>query len=76
MRPKKQKITIKNNLGKYRIYKGLRQIELAEILCISTNQYRDIEKYFKYPKYQIRARICNFFNVNQDQMFYLNDKGE
>lgn len=61
---------ILNNLQKYRVWKNLTQEELSRQLKISVNQLRQIEIDNKYPKYQIRARICKFFNVSQDQMFY------
>jgi len=61
---------ILNNLQKYRVWKNLTQEELSQQLKISVNQLRQIEIDKKYPKYQIRARICKFFNVSQDQMFY------
>ena len=64
---------IKNNLQKYRIWKRLRQADLAKELNLSINQIRYIEnnKYPKYPKYQVRHKICEYFGVNQDQMFYI-----
>lgn len=61
---------INNNLQKYRVWKQLTQLELSKLLKISVNQIRQIEIDKKYPKYQIRARICKFFNVSQNQMFY------
>ena len=64
------KIQIKNNLGKYRVWKNITQEELSKELKISVPSLRDIEVYNKYPKYQIRAKICKYFNVSQDQMFY------
>lgn len=61
---------IMNNLRKYRIWKNITQEELAEELKISVNQLRLIECHSKYPKYQIRSRLCGYFNVSQDQMFF------
>lgn len=61
---------IKNNLRKYRIWKNITQEKLAEELKISVNQLRLIETHDKYPKYQIRSRLCQYFDVSQDQMFY------
>jgi DNA-binding XRE family transcriptional regulator len=66
----KENKNIKNNLKKYRVWKNLRQVDLAEILGVSTCTLRRIEANCSYPKYQVRAKICNYFNVNQDQMFY------
>lgn len=62
---------IKNNLSKYRAWKDITQNELAANLRISSHQLRMIELNRKYPKYQTRAKICKFFNVSQNQMFYI-----
>lgn len=65
-----KKPVIKNNLLKYRVWKNLTQEDLAEDLNISVNNLRMIEIYHKYPRYQLRAKLCKYFNVSQDQMFY------
>jgi DNA-binding XRE family transcriptional regulator len=62
---------IKNNLQKYRIWKQLRQVDLAKELNLSISQIRYIESKNKYPKYQVRSKICEYFGVSQDQMFYI-----
>jgi DNA-binding XRE family transcriptional regulator len=61
---------INNNVKKYRVWKGIRQSDLAKDLKISIAYYRKIEAGY-YPKYQVRSRICKYFNVNHDQMFYV-----
>jgi DNA-binding XRE family transcriptional regulator len=61
---------IKNNLSKYRIFLGLTQEQLAKELKISTNSVRNIEVKHHYPKYQIRSKICKYFNVSPNQMFF------
>jgi DNA-binding XRE family transcriptional regulator len=61
---------ILNNLQKYRVWKNITQDQLCKILKISLSNLREIEVYNKYPKYQVRQRICNYFNVSQNQMFY------
>jgi DNA-binding XRE family transcriptional regulator len=65
---------IANNLRKYRIWKNITQEELANELKISINQIRLIESHNKYPKYQIRSRVCKYFNVSQDQMFFCKEE--
>jgi DNA-binding XRE family transcriptional regulator len=62
---------IKNNLKKYRTWKGLKQVDLAKELNLSVSQIRYIENKNKYPKYQVRRKICEYFGVSQDQMFYI-----
>ncbi len=68
-----EKPQIKNNLRKYRVWKNITQEQLANELKISVNQLRLIESHSKYPKYQIRSRLCKYFDVSQDQMFYYNN---
>jgi DNA-binding XRE family transcriptional regulator len=72
MRTKEKEVesAIKNNLHKYRIWKNITQEQLASDLKISVSHLRDIECHSKYPKYQIRSRLCKYFDVSQDQMFY------
>lgn len=65
---------IRNNLKKYRTWKRLTRKQLALELNISANQLLFIENYSKYPKYQVRAKLCKYFDVSQDQMFYYDKK--
>jgi transcriptional regulator with XRE-family HTH domain len=67
---------IKNNLHKYRMWKNISQNDLAIKLKIGIIQLRQIEIFHKYPKYQIRSRICEFFGISQNQMFYKDGKEE
>ena len=62
---------INNNLKNYRIWKGITQKKLAIELGISVIHLLKIENHSKYPKYQIRAKLCKYFNISQDQMFYI-----
>jgi DNA-binding XRE family transcriptional regulator len=64
-----QNLKINNKVRKYRVWQRLTQEYLAKKLKISIHHLRQIENEFKYPKYQVRSRICKYFNVNQDQMF-------
>jgi DNA-binding XRE family transcriptional regulator len=69
----KEKIPVKNNLRKYRIWKNITQEDLASDLKISISQVRLIECHSKYPKYQIRSRMCVYFGVSMRQMFYVEE---
>lgn len=62
-------VVIKNNVRKYRYWKNIRQVDMAKEFKISIAYYRKIEAGY-YQKYQVRARICKYFNVSMDQMFY------
>lgn len=67
----KVKPNIKNNLKKYRTWKNLTRKELAKELNISDMTIVLIENHNRYPRYPIRAKICKYFEVSFDQMFYL-----
>jgi len=62
---------IKNNLLKYRKYYDITQENLSYQLKISIQLIRKIEAKHYYPKYQIRAKICKYFNISLEQMFYI-----
>jgi putative transcriptional regulator len=62
---------IKNNLLKYRKYYDITQENLSYQLKISVQLIRKIEAKHYYPKYQIRAKICKYFNISLEQMFYI-----
>jgi len=66
-----EKQDIKNNLGKYRKWKNITQEDLAKDLKISVKLLRMIECEDHYPKYHVRSAICRYFDVNHDQMFYM-----
>jgi DNA-binding XRE family transcriptional regulator len=61
---------IKNNLRKMRQWKFITQEDLAKELKISVTLLRWIETENYYPKYQVRARLCEYFGVSYEQMFY------
>lgn len=61
---------ILNNLNKYRIFKGLTQQDLSKELNISCQLIRKIETENHFPKYNLRSKICKYFNVSHNQMFY------
>lgn len=61
---------IKNNVGKYRVWHGMTQKELAKALKISCFLLRKIEVESYYPKYMVRAKIQKFFDVSSNQIFY------
>lgn len=69
----KVKSNIKNNLKKYRQWKFITQQQLAKELKVSVNLLRIIETEDYYPKYQVRARLCEYFGIRQEQMFYRED---
>ncbi|EOP78394.1 hypothetical protein IGM_06679 [Bacillus cereus HuB4-4] len=57
-------------LIKLREDKGLKQLEIAKILGISSNYYCEIEKGKKNPRWNIAMRIAEFFDVSVDNFFY------
>jgi len=68
--------TMENKLKAYRVWKNRTQKELSEELNISCNLIRKIENSNHYPKYQIRKKLCDYFGINQEQLFILDQKGE
>ena len=72
----KTRIRIMNNkLKHYRVWKNRTQKELSEELNISRDWIRRIENDKAYPKYQIRKKLCDYFGINQDQLFILDNEG-
>jgi DNA-binding XRE family transcriptional regulator len=69
--PKNKKIKkiIHNNISKYRIWKNVRQIDLANALNCPINQFREIEKGLKQPSDDQSHKILEYFGVSFDQMF-------
>jgi DNA-binding XRE family transcriptional regulator len=65
---------LKNNVQKYRIWKGLYQKELADKIGISTSYLRGIEKFIFWPSLKVRIRFCEFFGVNHRQLFDRNQE--
>ncbi|PEM77651.1 transcriptional regulator [Bacillus toyonensis] len=57
-------------LIKLRKDKGLKQLEIAKTLDISSNYYCEIEKGKKNPRWNIAMRIAEFFDVSVDNFFY------
>ena len=68
--------TMDNKLKHYRVWKNRTQKELSEELNISRAWIRRIENDKAYPKYQIRQKLCNYFEVSQDQMFICEDENK
>jgi putative transcriptional regulator len=67
-----KKYQLKNNVQKYRVWKNMLQKELAEAVNISISELRLIEKNSVCPRLQLRLRLCEYFGVSHDQMFYNN----
>lgn len=67
--------TMDNKLKHYRVWKNRTQKELSEELNISRDWIRRIENDKAYPKYQIRKKLCDYFGINQDQLFILDNEG-
>lgn len=66
--PKNKKI-IHNNISKYRIWKNVKQADLANAIKCPINQFREIEKGFKQPSEKQKEEILEYFGVSFDQMF-------
>lgn len=64
-----------NKLEKMRIWKNLTQADVANVLGVDLNEYRNIEKGGKVDKKKVN-KLSNFFNVSIFQMFYKSTKGD
>ena len=71
---KKEKL--KNNLKKYRVWKNILQKDLAKKVGCSASQLRLIETNKCQPRLPLRLRICEFFGVSHDQMFYYREEND
>ena len=61
---------IKNNVQKYRIYKGILQKDLAKEIDISLSWLRRIEGQKGCPKPGTRIKLSDYFGVSHNQLFY------
>ena len=72
---KQENLVRKNNLQKYRKWKGLTQVELSQKTGVCISIIRLIESKYHYPKYLTRKKICDFFDVELGKMFYVEREG-
>jgi len=72
---RKTKVKLKNNVQKYRVWKNIQQKDLAKKVNISISTLALIERHhIKRPRLDLRLRICEFFGVSHDQMFFEDDE--
>ncbi|CAH2213198.1 Restriction-modification system control element Bcll [Tepidibacter aestuarii] len=62
---------IRNNMQKYRIYKGLNQNQLAKELGVTRAYISKLERQHFIPGTKLMKKICEFFEVSLGDMFYL-----
>lgn len=60
---------VKNHIRKYRVWKGLTQDELSKKIGVSLSTLRAFERGERLPKYQIRQRLTEFFDVSPIQLW-------
>jgi DNA-binding XRE family transcriptional regulator len=65
------KKNLKNNVQNYRVWKKLLQKDLADATGISLPEIRLIEKNKVTPTPKNQEKLCEFFNVSLDQLFYM-----
>ena len=61
---------LKNNVQKYRVWKGWTQKRFSEISNVSISEIRLIEKLKVTPHVSTRQKIANAFKINENQLFY------
>ena len=67
------KRNMKNNVQKYRVWKNILQKDLANEVKCSATEIRLIEGNKVTPGGELRKRICEYFGVSHNQMFYEED---
>lgn len=68
-----EKEQLLNHLQKYRMWKGLRQSDLAAATKISIATIRNVEKNNYTPKITLRLILANYFGIREKQLFYNED---
>jgi DNA-binding XRE family transcriptional regulator len=69
-----EKEKLMNHLQGYRMWKGIRQIDLAVATKISVATIRNIEKDNYTPKFTLRLKLADYFGVREKQLFYKDDE--
>ena len=64
------KYEMKNNVRKYRVWKGWKQKDLAKLTGISVSQIRLIEQQKCTPRAKNANILCEVIGVIYDQLFY------
>jgi DNA-binding XRE family transcriptional regulator len=71
-----KKLNLKNNVRKYRVWKGWKQSDLANISGMSLPQIRLIEQQKCTPQMRNREKLCKVFNLSYNQLFFENETAE
>jgi DNA-binding XRE family transcriptional regulator len=74
MANKKKDEQLLNHLKGYRIWKGIRQIDLAIATKISVITIRKIENNNYTPKFTLRLKLADYFGIREKQLFYKDDE--
>jgi len=61
---------LKNNVMKYRAWKGLTRKQLAKEVRCSENTLALTEYQKTTPSPALMYNLCQFFNVSENQLFY------
>jgi DNA-binding XRE family transcriptional regulator len=69
-----EKEQLLNHLQGYRMWKGIRQIDLAVATKISVATIRNVEKNNYTPKITLRLKLADYFGVSEKQLFYREDE--
>ena len=62
-----------NNVKSYRVWRGIKQIELAHLCNIGVSTIRNIERKKYVPRLVIRIKLSQFFGVSLEQLFFKYD---
>lgn len=60
---------ISTKMRQLRTEKGIKQIEIADLLNISQSSYTNYENGKRRPNYEMIIKLADFYNVSLDEMF-------
>lgn len=69
-------MTVKNNIRKIRLERGIKQIQMAEDLQVTRQTFTAIEKNKYNPSLELALKIIRYFNLPIDEVFILEEDDE
>ncbi len=64
-------MTVKNNIRKIRMDRGIKQIKMAEYLQVTRQTFTAIENNKYNPSLELALKIVNYFDVSISDVFIL-----
>jgi DNA-binding XRE family transcriptional regulator len=64
---------LRNNVQKYRVWKGLTQAELAKKAGCSVLTIQNVERHVRFPHFKTQVKLLRFFDLDYQQLFYIEE---